>query len=57
MYLCSYDFISPKKAGRLRLKRFKKLPELHRNAYNQGVFLTRIACYEQKFYCYNQNAE
>lgn len=57
MYFVSYDFMSLKKADRLRLKRFKKLSELHQDAYNQGIFLTKIACYEQKFYYYNPKNE
>jgi len=48
-----YDFISLKKADRLRMKRFRKLPKLHRNAFEKGLFKTDKACYIQEFkpYC------
>jgi hypothetical protein len=45
----SYDFITLKKADRLRMKRFKKLPELHKEAFEKGIFKTDKACYTQEF--------
>lgn len=45
----SYDFMSLKKIDRLRMKEFKKLPELHKEAYNKGLFKTDVACYKQEF--------
>jgi hypothetical protein len=48
-----YDFISLKSADRKRLKRFKKLPELHKLAYEKGIFSTLKPCYNQKFEAYS----
>ena len=47
------DFITLKKVDRLRMKRFKKLPELHKEAFEKGIFKTDKACYTQEFmpYC------
>jgi len=45
----TYDFITLKKADRLRKKRFKKLPKLHKEAFEKGIFNTDIACYIQNF--------
>ena len=45
----TYDFITLKKVDRLRLKRFKKLPELHKEALTRGIFKTDKACYTQEF--------
>lgn len=49
MYSVHYDFISLKKADRLRMKRFKKLPETHKKAYQMGLFTTDKTCYVQEF--------
>ena len=43
------DFITLRKVDRLRKKRFKKLPELHKNAFEKGLFKTDKACYTQEF--------
>ena len=45
----SYDFITLKKADRLRMKRFKKLPKIHKEAFEKGLFKTDKACYTQEF--------
>jgi hypothetical protein len=45
----TFDFISLKKADRLRMKRFKELPEIHKVAFTQGIFKTEKACYTQEF--------
>ena len=45
----TYDFITLKKADRLRMKRFKKLPELHKEAFEKGIFKTDKACYNREF--------
>jgi len=45
----TYDFKALKKVDRLRMKRFKKLPELHREAFEKGLFKTDKACYAQAF--------
>lgn len=53
MLSCTYDFITLKKVDKLRMKIFKKLPELHKEAYEKGIFKTDNACYTQEFipYC------
>ena len=43
------DFITLKKVDRLRKKRFKKLPDFHKNAFEKGLFRTDKACYIQEF--------
>lgn len=48
----SYDFITLKKADRLRMKRFKKLPKLHKEAFEKGIFNTDKACYSKEFIFY-----
>jgi len=45
----TYDFISLKKADKLRMEQFKKLPELHFAAYRKGIFQSDSACYTQNF--------
>jgi hypothetical protein len=45
----TYDFMTLKKVDRLRMKRFKKLPKLHKEAFEQGIFKTDKACYTQTF--------
>lgn len=45
----TYDFITLKKADRLRMKIFKKLPEIHKEAFKKGIFKTDKACYTQEF--------
>ena len=49
MLSSTYDFKTPKKVDRLRMKRFKKLPELHKAAFAKGIFKTDKACYTQEF--------
>jgi hypothetical protein len=31
------------------MKRFKKLPELHKEAFEKGIFKTDKACYTREF--------
>ena len=45
----TYDFKTLKKVDRLRMKKFKKLPELHKEAFAKGIFKTDKACYTQEF--------
>lgn len=45
----TYDFMTLKKADKFRMKRFKKLPELHSEAFAKGIFKTGKACYTQEF--------
>ncbi len=52
MFSVTYDFITLKKVDRLRMKRFKKLPELHKEAFAKGLFKTVKACYTQEFIPY-----
>ena len=49
MYDYIYDFITLRKVDRLRLKRFKKLYEIHKQAFDQGLFITENPCYKQLF--------
>jgi hypothetical protein len=52
MFSVTYDFMTLKKVDRLRMKRFKKLPALHKQAFEKGLFKTDKACYTQKFIPY-----
>lgn len=45
----TYDFITLKQADRKREKRYKKLPEIHNQAFEKGIFETEYACYNRKF--------
>ena len=49
MLSSSYDFITLNRANRKRGKRYKKLPEIHRQAFEKGIFETEYACYNRKF--------
>lgn len=44
-----YDFMSNRKIDRLRKKEFNKLPKLHLNAVEKGIFTNDIICYSRKF--------
>lgn len=43
------DFITLKRVERKRKKRYKKLPEIHKQAFEKGIFKTEHACYNRKF--------
>jgi hypothetical protein len=45
----TYDYMSLKKVDKLRMKRFKKLPQFHLTAYRNGEFETEQACYQRPF--------
>ncbi|PTQ92963.1 carboxypeptidase-like protein [Mucilaginibacter yixingensis] len=45
----TYDFITHRRVDQLRMKRFNKLPELHKVAFEKGIFKTIKACYTQEF--------
>lgn len=45
----THDFMTLKKVDRIRMKRFKKLPELHKEAFEKGIFKTDKACYTREF--------
>jgi CarboxypepD_reg-like domain len=50
LFLAStYDFTSPKKVDRLRKKEFEKIPELHSQAFQRGIFETEKPCVSRKF--------
>ena len=53
----TYDFITLKKVDRLRMKRFKKLPEIHKEAFEKGIFKTDKACFTQEFIPYNKEKQ
>ena len=52
MYTYTYDFITFKRAERKRKKRYKKLPEVHKQAFEKGMFETEYACYNREFESY-----
>ena len=52
MLSSTYDFITLKKVDKLRMKRFKRLPELHKETFEKGIFKTDKACYTQEFIPY-----
>ena len=49
MLSSTFDFMTLKKVDRLRMKRFKKLPKFHKQAFKDGIFKTDKACYKQDF--------
>lgn len=49
MSIHSYDFMTLKRAERKRKKRYKKLPEIHKQAFEKGIFETEYACYNREF--------
>lgn len=49
MFDSIYDYMSLNKVDRLRMKRFKKLPKLHKEAFEKGIFKTDKPCYKRKF--------
>jgi len=49
MLNCTYDFISLKRAERKRWKRYRRLPEIHEQAFEKGLFETKYACYNREF--------
>ncbi len=50
----TYDFITLDKVNKLRWKRFKRLPRLHEEAFEKGMFKTEEACYKQEFITYSK---
>ncbi len=49
MFSVNYDFKTFKKVDKLRMKRFKKLTGLHKEAFEKGLFKTDKACFTQEF--------
>lgn len=48
----TYDFMTLKRVDKLRMREFEKLPELHKKAFDKGIFKTDKACYIQTFVPY-----
>lgn len=48
----TYDFMSLKKVDKRRKKRFRRLPALQKEAYENGIFKITNACYRQEFIPY-----
>jgi len=44
LYTSSYDFMSVRRVNRQRFSRFKHLPRRHQEAYEKGLFKSRIPC-------------
>lgn len=49
MYSGNYDFMTLRKVDRLRFRRFKKLPQIHKGANEKGIFHTKYPCHKQEF--------
>lgn len=49
---CTCDFMTLKKVDRFRNKSYKRLPEIHKDAFEKGIFKTQRACYYQEFIPY-----
>jgi hypothetical protein len=49
MYAVSYDFMLPRKVNKRRLARYKKLPGIFSQAYNNSIFTEDSICYIRKF--------
>ena len=45
----TYDFMSSNKIDRLRKKRFEKLPDLRKQAFQDGLFMENKKCFIQQF--------
>lgn len=45
----TYDFTTLKRADRKRKKRYKKLPEIHKRAFEKNIFETEQPCYKREF--------
>jgi hypothetical protein len=55
IYNCTYDFKTLKQVDRIRKKIYKKLPELHIQAFEKGIFEKKNPCYKREFVFLNQN--
>lgn len=49
MLSSTYDFITPRRVERKRKKRYKKLPEIHKQAYEKGIFKSSDPCVSYVF--------
>ena len=43
------DFFSLKRAEMKKKKRFKKIPKIHKQAFEKGIFEIKEPCYEREF--------
>ncbi len=48
MHAFTYDFRTLKQVDRLRMRRFKKLPALRKQAFEKAIFSSDNACYYQQ---------
>lgn len=56
MHSITYDFRTLKQVDRLRMRRFKKLPALRKQAFEKGIFSSHKACcYQQLIPYYEKN--
>jgi hypothetical protein len=49
LYDFTYDFISVRRVNRKILKRFKRLPQIHQQAYEKGLFKSPVPCAQPIF--------
>lgn len=49
-----HDFASPKKVDKARRKRYNNIPNLHKEAYDKGIFQSPEACFSRKFREYSK---
>lgn len=49
MYNVNYDFMSLKRVEKERIKRYKKLIDVHKKAFEKGIFEAEYACFISKF--------
>lgn len=49
MLSSTYDFITPRRVERKRKKRYKKLPEIHEQAFEKGIFKSSVPCVSYVF--------
>jgi hypothetical protein len=47
-----YDFMKLKRVDRKRKKRYNRLPETHKQAFEKSIFETESACYYREFESY-----
>ena len=49
MLSSTYDFMTPRRVERKRKKRYKKLPEIHKQAFEKGIFKSSVPCVSYVF--------
>ena len=50
MYHGTSHFATKEQFKRYRKKRLQKMYKIHKNAYNKGLFITEIPCYQTSFF-------